>query len=106
VDAMREAGQAVGLLKIRLFRPLPAQALRVALEGVPDVIVLDRNHSPGLGGIVHQELRSALYGVEAPPRVHGILAGVGGVNVSPETIASLVRTATGSVPAVESSWAR
>ena len=77
-------GDAVGLLKIRLFRPLPVQALRVALEGVPDVIVLDRNHSPGLGGILHQELRGALYGVDAPPRVHGLLAGVGGVNVSPE----------------------
>jgi pyruvate/2-oxoacid:ferredoxin oxidoreductase alpha subunit len=106
VDALRDAGHAVGLLKVRLFRPLPVQALRVALAGVPDVVVLDRNHSPGAGGILHQELRSALYGVEKPPRVHGILAGVGGVNVSPESIAAIVRGATGSVPAVESSWAR
>jgi pyruvate/2-oxoacid:ferredoxin oxidoreductase alpha subunit len=106
VDALRDAGHAVGLLKVRLFRPLPVQALRVALAGVPDVVVLDRNHSPGAGGILHQELRSALYGVEAPPRVHGILAGVGGVNVSPESIVAIVRGATGNVPAVESSWAR
>jgi pyruvate/2-oxoacid:ferredoxin oxidoreductase alpha subunit len=106
VDALRDAGHAVGLLKVRLFRPLPVQALRVALTGVPDVVVLDRNHSPGAGGILHQELRSALYGVEKPPRVHGILAGVGGVNVSPESIAAIVRGATGSMPAVESSWAR
>jgi len=106
VDALRDAGHAVGLLKVRLFRPLPVQALRVALDSVPDVVVLDRNHSPGAGGILHQELRSALYGVDAPPRVHGLLAGVGGVNVSPETIAQLVRTATGSVPAVESTWVK
>lgn len=106
VDAMRDAGEAVGLLKIRLFRPLPVQALRVALEGVPDVVVLDRNHSPGLGGIVHQELRGALYGLPAAPRVHGILAGVGGVNVSPNAIAGLVRSALQSAPPVESTWAR
>jgi pyruvate/2-oxoacid:ferredoxin oxidoreductase alpha subunit len=106
VDAMRDAGEAVGLLKIRLFRPLPVQALRVALEGVPDVIVLDRNHSPGLGGIVHQELRGALYGLPAAPRVHGFLAGVGGVNVSPDAIAGLVRGALQSAPPVESTWAR
>jgi pyruvate/2-oxoacid:ferredoxin oxidoreductase alpha subunit len=106
VDALRDAGHAVGLLKVRLFRPLPVQALRVALAGVPDVIVLDRNHSPGAGGILHQELRSALYGIAAPPRVHGILAGVGGVNVSPEKIAALALNATGSTPAVESTWAR
>ena len=106
VDAMRDAGEAVGLLKIRLFRPLPVQALRVALEGVPDVIVLDRNHSPGLGGIVHQELRAALYGLAAPPRVHGFLAGVGGVNVSPGDIAGIVRGALQGEPRVESTWAR
>ena len=106
VDAMRDAGLAVGLLKIRLFRPLPVQALRVALEGVPDVIVLDRNHSPGLGGIVHQELRGALYGLAAAPRVHGFLAGVGGVNVSPGDIAGLVRGALENAPPVESTWAR
>jgi len=106
VDAMRDAGEAVGLLKLRLFRPLPAQALRVALEGVPDVVVLDRDHSPGLGGILHQELRGALYGVAAPPRVHGLLAGVGGMNVSPDKIAQLVHGALQSPPRVESEWAR
>ena len=106
VDAMRDAGEAVGLLKIRLFRPLPVQALRVALDGVPDVIVLDRNHSPGLGGIVHQELRGALYGLPAAPRIHGFLAGVGGVNVSPDAIAAIVRGALSGAPRVESTWAR
>jgi pyruvate/2-oxoacid:ferredoxin oxidoreductase alpha subunit len=106
VDAMRDAGLAVGLLKLRLFRPLPAQALRVALAGVPDVIVLDRNHSPGLGGILHHELRDALYGLAAAPRIHGFLAGVGGVNMSPEAIAALVHRALDSAPQVESAWAR
>jgi pyruvate/2-oxoacid:ferredoxin oxidoreductase alpha subunit len=106
VDAMRDAGEAVGLLKVRLFRPLPVQALRVALEGVPDVVVLDRNHSPGLGGILHQELRGALYGVKSPPRVHGLLAGVGGVNVSPDAIARMVQAAVATPPQPESEWAR
>jgi pyruvate/2-oxoacid:ferredoxin oxidoreductase alpha subunit len=106
VDTMRDAGLAVGLLKLRLFRPLPAQALRVALDGVPDVIVLDRNHSPGLGGILHNELRGALYGLAAAPRVHGFLAGVGGVNVSPETIAALVHRALDSAPQHDSAWTR
>ena len=106
VDAMRAAGEAVGLVKLRLFRPFPLQALRVALAGVPDVIVLDRNHSPGMGGILHQELKAALYGMDAAPRLHGLLAGVGGVNVSPEAMAGMVRGALGTVPRVESTWAR
>ncbi len=106
VDALREAGHAVGLLKLRLFRPLPVQALRVALAGVPDVVVLDRNHSPGLGGILHQELRAALYGMPGSPRIHGYLAGVGGVNVSPDKIVELVQAAVAGAAEVESLWAR
>jgi pyruvate/2-oxoacid:ferredoxin oxidoreductase alpha subunit len=104
VDAMREAGEAVGLVKVRLFRPLPAAALRDALAGVRDAIVLDRNHSPGHGGVLHQELRAALYGTGVSPRVHGYLAGVGGINVPPEKIAQLVRTAVASDPRAESIW--
>jgi pyruvate/2-oxoacid:ferredoxin oxidoreductase alpha subunit len=106
VDAMREAGQAVGLVKLRLFRPLPVQALRAALAGVADAIVLDRNHSPGIGGVLHQELRAALYGMDGAPRVHGLLAGVGGVNVPPERIAAFVRDAIGAPVRAESQWVR
>jgi pyruvate/2-oxoacid:ferredoxin oxidoreductase alpha subunit len=106
VDTMRDAGLPIGLLKVRLFRPLPVQALRVALEGVPDVVVLDRNHSPGLGGILHHELLGALYGLAKAPRVHGFLAGVGGINVSPDAIGALVRRALDSAPHIESTWAK
>jgi pyruvate/2-oxoacid:ferredoxin oxidoreductase alpha subunit len=106
VDALRDAGQAVGLVKVRLLRPLPVQALRAALHGVPDVLVLDRNHSPGLGGVLHQEVRGALYGLPDAPRVHGLLAGVGGVNVSPETICRLVRDAVRTMPSPASVWVR
>jgi pyruvate/2-oxoacid:ferredoxin oxidoreductase alpha subunit len=104
VDELRAAGVAAGLLKLRLFRPLPQKALRVALAGVPDVLVLDRNHSPGLGGIVHSEVRAALYGLPSAPRVHGVLAGVGGVDVPPRRIRELVASALASAPEPESTW--
>ncbi|MBS0306043.1 MAG: pyruvate ferredoxin oxidoreductase [Proteobacteria bacterium] len=106
VDALREAGEAVGLVKLRLFRPLPVAALRAALAGASDVIVLDRNHSPGLGGILHQELRAALYGMEGAPRIHGLLAGVGGVNVPPERLVAWVNACRGRMPQPESTWVR
>jgi pyruvate/2-oxoacid:ferredoxin oxidoreductase alpha subunit len=105
VDALRTAGHAVGLLKVRLFRPVPLAALRAALAGVRDVLVLDRNFSPGAGGVLHQELRAALYGMQSPPRVHGLLAGVGGVNVPPQKIVELALAARKREPAPESVWA-
>ena len=106
VDAMRDEGLAVGLLKLRLFRPLPIQALRAALAGIPEVLVLDRNYSPGHGGVLHQELRAALYGTPDAPRIHGYLAGVGGVNVSPEKIVEFVRKASASQAQPDSVWMR
>ena len=106
VDALRDAGQAVGMVKLRLFRPLPVRSLRAALAGTRDVLVLDRNHSPGAGGVLHQELRAALYGMADAPRVHGCLAGVGGVNVSPRHIAGFVQQALQRPPQPESQWVR
>jgi pyruvate/2-oxoacid:ferredoxin oxidoreductase alpha subunit len=108
VDALRDSGHAVGLLKVRLFRPLPVRALRTALGEVADVVVLDRNYSPGHGGVLHQELRAALYGLPRPPRVHGLLAGVGGLNVPPDKIAEFVHDARARAgePPVQSQWVR
>jgi pyruvate/2-oxoacid:ferredoxin oxidoreductase alpha subunit len=104
VDAMREAGVAVGLLKVRLFRPLPVAALREALASVPCALVLDRNYSPGMGGILHQELKAALYGMPDAPRLHGLLSGVGGVNVPPAKIQQWVADYREAEPAINSIW--
>ncbi|MCL4739928.1 MAG: pyruvate ferredoxin oxidoreductase [Burkholderiaceae bacterium] len=108
VDALRADGHMVGLVKLRLFRPLPAAALRAALAGVRDAVVLDRNHSPGVGGVLHQELRAALCGMAGAPRVHGLLAGVGGVNVPPDRIAAFVLDAARADrdPGFASTWVR
>ncbi|MBX3643437.1 MAG: pyruvate ferredoxin oxidoreductase [Rubrivivax sp.] len=104
VDLLRAEGQAVGLLKLRLFRPLPVAALRAALAGVHDLLVLDRDHSPGVGGVLHQELRAALYGQPDAPRVHGLLAGVGGVDVPVARIADSLRGLAQAAPRGEPAW--
>ena len=91
---------------MRLFRPLPVAALRAALVGFDDIIVLDRNYSPGHGGVLHQELRAALYGSAVTPRIHGLLAGVGGVNVSPAKVAEFVSQALQGEAQIESQWVR
>ncbi|HAP31627.1 MAG TPA: pyruvate ferredoxin oxidoreductase, partial [Firmicutes bacterium] len=91
VDMMREQGIAAGLVKVRLFRPFPVQKMQNLLRGVPRVMVMDRNFSPGLGGVLHQEVKAALYGMENAPAIYGYLVGVGGLNVSPSLIQGLVQ---------------
>jgi pyruvate/2-oxoacid:ferredoxin oxidoreductase alpha subunit len=104
IDVLRDQGRAVGFLKVKLLRPFPINIIRESLFGVPDVLVLDRNFSPGLGGVLHQEIRSALYGMDKTPNVYGYLAGVGGVNVSPEKIIEYVDSIDDAVPSSESIW--
>ena len=56
--------------------------------------------------MLHQELRAALYGMPNAPRIHGYLAGVGGINVSPERIAAFVQRAQSEAPQPHSEWVR
>jgi pyruvate/2-oxoacid:ferredoxin oxidoreductase alpha subunit len=107
VDRMRKSGLPVGLVKVKLFRPFPVEAVRTALTGMPKAVVLDRNFSPGVGGVLHQELKAALYGMAEAPKIYGYLAGVGGLNVSPTNIESFVRMALDAEqPPINSLWVR
>lgn len=69
VDAARGEGKRVGLLRLRMIRPWPAEAIRDALRGRRAVAVLDQNLAPGQGGILFQEIAASLYHeVERPDR--------------------------------------
>ncbi|MHB0964139.1 MAG: pyruvate ferredoxin oxidoreductase [Gemmatimonadaceae bacterium] len=107
VDARRAAGEAVGLLKVKMFRPFPTALLRDALRGVPRVAVLDRNVSPGHGGIFAEELRSALYDLPDAerPELFGFVLGLGGRDITPAVIDEVIKKArAGTVPGREDLW--
>jgi pyruvate ferredoxin oxidoreductase alpha subunit len=85
VDEMRARGQKVGLVRPRLLRPFPAEALRSALDGKRAVAVVDQNLSIGHGGILHSELTTALYGhAGAPPVLASFIGGLGGRDIRAE----------------------
>jgi len=86
VDELRQEGEKVGLLKIRVFRPFPYEQVREALSGAKAVAVLDRSMSFGAqSGPVLLEVRAALYdNVSVPTK--GYIYGLGGRNVSPSQI--------------------
>lgn len=106
IDEERAAGRRVGLVKVKLFRPFPINAVREAVAGVPRLAVIERNYMPGVGGCLHQELKAALFGVTNPPLVHGYLAGVGGVSVPVRKIREILDLAQVDDPIAESVWQR
>ncbi|MFZ5450320.1 MAG: pyruvate ferredoxin oxidoreductase [Thermodesulfobacteriota bacterium] len=94
VDEMREAGQEVGLLKLRLWRPFPFADLREAVEGADLVIVCDRALSPGgAAPPVLAEVRSAFYALPDRPETASFIIGLGGRDVDPQAFKDIVAQA-------------
>jgi pyruvate/2-oxoacid:ferredoxin oxidoreductase alpha subunit len=105
IREMREEGKKVGLLKMRLFRPFPVEALQTALAGRKKIAVIDRNYSVGGGGIFCQELKSALVHSTDHPMIFSYIAGIGGTDVTPETIKRIaLQTLERSKPADTPEW--
>jgi pyruvate ferredoxin oxidoreductase alpha subunit len=95
---MRELGEAVGLLKLRLWRPFPFEEFRRAVEGIETLLVIDRAVSfGGPGGPVASELKSALYHQKKPPRVVNVIAGLAGRDVQPDDFEQMVEQAKAKV---------
>jgi pyruvate ferredoxin oxidoreductase alpha subunit len=94
VDELQAAGESVGLVKLRLWRPFPFADLRAALAQASLVIVCDRALS--LGGAappVLAEVRSALYDQAQRPQTLGYIIGLGGRDVNPEAFKDILAKA-------------
>ena len=78
-------GEKVGMLRIKMFRPFPVDAVRVVCAGAKKVGVLDRNCTADRGGIFWQEICAVMQG-QGHPLIQGYLTGVGGSDVIPKTV--------------------
>ncbi len=91
IDAMRDEGEKVGLLRIRWFRPFPLEEIRKVAGKVRKICVIDRNLSFGFEGAISSEVKAVLYSIEPRPQVYSFLMGIGGMDVPPEEIERAIR---------------
>jgi pyruvate/2-oxoacid:ferredoxin oxidoreductase alpha subunit len=88
IDALRDRGEKVGMIKMKTLRPFPREDVIAAMKGKKKVAIIDRNFSPGSTGVWAEEIRNALY--ELPenerPLIYGYVAGLGGRDISTKTI--------------------
>ena len=89
-DQYRERGLKVGVLRVRLFRPFPVEQVRLVLGKAKKVAVIDRDFSPGLGGIFAQEIKSTLQAKEGKLPVYEFIAGLGGKDVTDDDIGRII----------------
>lgn len=86
VDELRSMGFPVGLMKVRTFRPFPVDEICNLAGHVKKIGVMDRNVSFGATGIIYQETKAVLYNAPVRPNLFGFIAGLGGRDITPETI--------------------
>ena len=92
VDKLRDEGVKAGLVKIRVFRPFPADEIAKALSGLKALAVMDKADSfSAAGGPVFTEVRSALYGAKADTNVISYIYGLGGRDVTMDDIEKVYR---------------
>jgi pyruvate ferredoxin oxidoreductase alpha subunit len=83
IDKLRDEGQNIGLVRLRLWRPFPFEEIRQAFKDAETLIVLDRALSfGGPGGPVCSEIKAALYQLEKRPNIVSFVGGLGGRDIS------------------------
>ena len=86
VDELRSKGIKVGVIRLRVFRPFPAEEFKNVLKNSLFVGVLDRSFSFGYEGQIYSELKASLYASDINPLIKNYIVGIGGRDVTIETI--------------------
>ena len=93
VDTAREAGEKVGLIKIKTFRPFPLKAVLKALNKIKALGVVDRSVSFGWnGGPVFQEMASAMYHMDKRIPAVDFVAGLAGADITLDDFSRIIKT--------------
>ena len=93
IRQMREQGKKVGFLRVKFFRPFATEEIREALSRCKAVGVIDRDYSygsPSFGGVLFNELRSALYPLDTRPQMLSFVAGLGGREIMVRDVNEMV----------------
>jgi pyruvate ferredoxin oxidoreductase alpha subunit len=87
VDELRSEGVKAGMIKLRLFRPFPAEEIKKAIGNLPVLGVMEKAISFGApASPIMQEIMTAYYHDEKKPKMANYVVGLGGRDVSPSMI--------------------
>ena len=103
VDKLRKSGMKVGMLRIRQLRPFPEKELLSCIKPNVGYGVLDRNLSPGTGGVFGHEIRAAFGRNGNGNRIFEFIAGLGGRDITIENIEEIFEK-VGNVESNDIHW--
>lgn len=90
VDNLRKQGIKAGLVKIRMFRPFPAEEIADALKNAKAIAVLDKADSlNAAGGALFEDITSAMFTNQVFVPTVNYIYGIGGRDTKAEDINSV-----------------
>ena len=90
VDNLREKGIKAGLIKVRMYRPFPAEELASALSNAKVVAVLDKSDSlNGAGGALFEDVVAGMFTNNVHVPTVNYVYGIGGRDTTAEYIESV-----------------
>ena len=90
VDRLREQGVKAGLLKIRMYRPFPAEEVAEVLSHLKAVAVLDKADSlNAAGGALFEDVTSAMYVNKKQVPMVNYVYGIGGRDTTEKQLESV-----------------
>jgi len=95
VNRMRKGGLKVGSARVRVFRPFPVEEVGRLAEHAQMLVTIDRHVSFGMEGFLATETKASLFNQKDLPLVAGFLAGLGGRDVTSETIEKIAKKSLG-----------
>ena len=91
VDKLRKEGLKVGSARVRVFRPFPVEEIVKLAASSRMLVTMDRHISFGMEGFLGSEVKASVYGQENRPLFAGFIAGLGGRDVTAETIEKVAK---------------
>ena len=101
VDELRDAGQRVGAMKLVTHRPFPYAAVYNALKHLKEVAILEKAISLGAEGPLFSDVKAAFYGKDKAPKLSGFVIGLGGRDVTKNSIRKVYKQLAGKPVASE-----
>jgi len=91
VESLRNKGLKVGSARVRVYRPFPVTEITKLAKNAQMIATIDRHVSFGMEGFLETEVKASVFNEEDSPLVAGFIAGLGGRDVTSETIEKIAR---------------
>ena len=87
VDELREKGIKAGMVKVRVFRPFPAEEIAEALGNLKAVAIMDKADSlNAMGGALYEDVISSMYTAKKQVPAVSYVYGIGGRDTTSNNI--------------------